>query len=530
MGNAMFSYMSGKKRIIAAALMLLMGSVAGCGASSAESSVDNAELAGSNTVEKVEVSSVEFEAPEQIPNILVDQTGFNTESEKVAIFRGKELPRTFQIKDLETGEVVFIGDVVKAVKDEDSGKYFGLGRFNSFKEPGKYIIFAEHLGESYSFTIGEDVYREVLDEACKKYYTNRCGIAISEVIAGDNGHSACHTTEAKLQDNTDTTMDVTGGWHMDEHADRDALIGAKVVENLLLAFEMNPGAFSDESGLPESGNGIPDIVDEVKYEVDWLIKMQDSKTGGVYGAAITKSSAAGDSLNAPVEVTPVSMDATIRFAAAMARFSYIYQQYDQEYATVALRAADRAYESFLINQGISDNTAAFNAAAQLYRATGGDKYRQVLNSFFAKDDFMDSFNTDENVFIGSVTYLSTNQAVDKDQCEKLIKALMKRSEEIASRATSSKYLVADEDEDRNFETLLDEIRCLTITNHIIYNHEYTTIIENHVHYLMGMNRWSMNFLTSDTERNYEDKQEFGGVMNDPQRDSLIIFMLSVLEG
>ena len=184
----------------------------------------------------------------------------------------------------------------------------------------------------------------------------------------------------------------------------------------------------------------------------------------------------------------------------------------------------------MINQGVSDNTAAFNAAAQLYRATGADKYRQVLNSFFAKEGFLDSFDTDENVFIGSVTYLSTNQAVDKDQCSKLIKALMKRSEDIANRASSGRYLVADEAKDKNFETLLDEIRCLTIPTHIIYNHEYTTIIENHVHYLMGMNRWSMNFLTTGTERNFEDRQDFGGVMNDPQSDALIIFMLSVLEG
>lgn len=530
MGKAMFSYMRGKNRIVAALMVLVMGSVAGCGASSAESSVDIAELTGSHQTEGPVVSKVDFEAPEQIPNILVDQTGFNLESEKVAVFRGKELPRTFQIRDSETGEVVYIGDVVKAVLDGESGRYYGIGRFNSFKEPGKYVLYAEHLGESFSFTIGEDVQKEVLDAACKKYYINRCGIAISQIVAGDNGHSACHTTQAKLQDNTDTLLDVTGGWHMDEHADRDALIGAKVVEELLLAFEMNQEAFSDETGIPESGNGIPDIVDEIRYEADWLLKMQDAKTGGVYGAAITKSQGSGDSFAAPVEVTPVSMDATIRFAATMARFSFIYQQYDQNYATTALRAADRAYESFLINQGAADNTAAFNAAAQLYRATGSDKYRQVLDSFFAREGFLDDFDSDENVFVGAITYLSTNQEVDKKQCDRLIKALMKRSENIATRAAESKLLVADEAQDRNFEGLLEDIKCLSITNHIIHNHEYTTIIENHVHFLMGMNPWCINLLTDDTERTFEGEADFGGVMNDPYSDALVVFMLSALEG
>ncbi len=526
----MFSYMSGTKRIIAALLVLIMGSVAGCGASSAESSVDIAELTGAYQTEGQSVSKVDYVAPVQIPNILVDQTGFEQESEKVAIFRGKDLPRTFQIRNLKTGEVAFIGDVVKAVLDKESGKYYGIGRFNSFKEPGTYVIYAEHLGESFSFSIGEDIYKDVLDRACQKYYTNRCGIAISQIVSGDNGHSACHTTKARLQENTDTLIDVTGGWHMDEHADRDALIGAKVVEELLLAYEMNPEAFSDEAGIPESGNNIPDIIDEIRYEVDWLLKMQDAKTGGVYGAAITKSQGNGDNFSAPVEVTSVSMDATIRFAATMARFSFIYQQYDQDYATTALRAADRAYESFLINQTVADNTAAFNAAAQLYRATGSDKYRKALDVFFAKEGFIEQFDTDENVFVGAVTYLSTNQEVDKEQCNKLIKALMKKSERIAASATENRFLVADEAENGNFDSLLEDIKCLSITNHIIHNHEYTTIIENHVHYLMGMNPWCINLLTNETERTFEDSADFGGIMNDPHSDALVVFMLSALEG
>ena len=538
MDNAMFSYMRGKKRIIAALSVLIMGSVAGCGASSAERSEEVQEAtetveeqvqpqASAQTQASFDVENID--APVQVPNMLIDQIGFNAESEKVAIFRGKKLPDSFQIIELETGKEVFRGEIVKATLDEEVGKYYGIGRFNDFKEPGAYYIYADYIGESYSFTIGEDVYRDVLDEACRKYYTNRCGIAISQVDSGDNGHSACHTTEAKLQENTDTTLDVTGGWHMDEHADRDVLIGSRIVENLLLAYEMNPGAFTDETGIPESGNGIPDIIDEIRYEADWLLKMQDSKTGGVYGAAITSGNGNSDIFSAPVEVTPVSMDATIGFAATMARFSYVYQQFDQGYATTALKAADRAWESFSINQSVYESTAAFKAAAQLYRATGNDKYEHVLDSFFVKDDLLELFNSDENIFMGAVTYLSTNQDVDKKQCEKLIKALMKRSEEIASKSTESRYLVVDAAEGEDFSKLLDEARCLTVTNHIIYNHEYTTILENHAHYMMGMNPSCVNFVTSGTDRDHEDVDNYNGVMNDPQKDALLVFMLSVLE-
>ena len=106
-------------------------------------------------------------------------------------------------------------------------------------------------------------------------------MSLSEEYAGENAHSACHTTPAHLQEHPETEIDVTGGWRMDEQADRDTTVGCKVAENLLLAYEMNEAAFTDEAGIPESENGIPDILDEVRYEVEWLLKMQ-AENGGVY--------------------------------------------------------------------------------------------------------------------------------------------------------------------------------------------------------------------------------------------------------
>ena len=73
------------------------------------------------------------------------------------------------------------------------------------------------------------------------------------------------------------------------------------------------------------------------------------------------------------------------------------------------------------------------------------------------------------------------------------------------------------------------MRCLSITNHIIYNHEYTTIIENHAHYMLGMNPEAINFLSEDTERTYLDADK-SGVMNDPGENALLILMLSAITG
>ncbi len=522
----MFFVMRGNNRILGAGLILaLMGSVAGCGASSSENTVDITEIASGGQTQEIVTS---YEVPIQIPNILVDQTGYLSQAEKTIVFRGKELPSEFSVYSLDNNELVYSGKVLKPSYNEDRDEYNAVGYFNELTEEGSYYVYADMLGESYSFSISDSIYTELINEVCKKFYINRCGIGLSENYAGDSAHSACHTSAAHLQEDTSVEIDVTGGWHMDELADRDTNAGCKIAENFLLAYEMNDAAFTDEMGIPESGNGVPDILDEVRYEVEWLMKMQDSKTGGEYGAAMTDSSKGGDLFNYPVIVTPVSMDATISFAAMMARFSYLYQEFDAEFATECLKAADKAWNCYISNQNVSESSAAFKAAAQLYRATGNSNYNDVLQSFFEREDFSELFNSDEDIFIGSVTYLSTNQNVEVEQCGKLMKYLMKRSEAIAAKADVSAYRVIDDDAEQDFTQFLYDMRCLTITDHIIYNHEYTTIIQNHVHYLMGMNPSAINYLTDGTERTFEDVDGTSSLMSNPQSNVLIAFMLSVL--
>lgn len=507
-------------------ILSLMGSVAGCGASSGENTGYSAVSTDDTANGSV---SYDYEAPVQIPNILVDQVGYKTDSEKTVVFRGTSLPAEFKVIDIDLEEAVYSGQVMKVSFDEETGQYTALGYFSDLKTEGNYYIYTDILGESYEFSISDTVYDELFNEAAKTFYYNRCGIALSEDYAGENAHSACHTTIAHLQEDPKTEIDVTGGWHIDEQADRDTTLGCVVAENFLLSYEMNESAFTDETGIPESGNEIPDILDEVRYEVEWLLKMQDSKTGGEYGAAVTDSSKGGELLSYPVYVTPVSMEATINFASMMARFSYIYQQYDEEFALTCLRAADKAWNCFINNQNVTEDTSAFKAAAQLFRATGSQNYHDVLTAFFERSDFEELFNSDEDIFIGAVTYLSTNQEVDVEECGILMKLLMKKSEAIAQFSSSSAYLVSKGGEEENFEKLLYDMRCLTITDHIIYNHEYTTIIENHAHYIMGRNPRAMNYATSNTLRTYADESGKTGILNNPLNSSLLIFMMSVLE-
>ncbi len=510
------------KKMRAVSLMLAVTvSVSGCGAGIAQ---NESKIQEQDVPSGTPAPNVVYDVPVSTPRTLVDQNGYRTGAEKSVVFKGENLPDVFYVYNADTDELEYTGQMRNETKDEN-GETTKIGYFTDLVEDGTYYIYTDELGSSYTFRIQNDLYDNIFNEACKNYYLNRCGMNLSEEYAGEDAHASCHTAEASLQENPSKTLDVTGGWHLDSEADRDVVQGCKIAQNLLLAYEMNSDSIGDETGIPESGNGIPDVLDEVKYEIDWLMKMQDERTGGVYGSAVTVSSEGQDLMQAEVEVTPITMEATIRFAALLADFSFMFQSFDEEYATECLKCADRAYSLFVNNEDVNTSGAGFHAAAQLYRATGSANYEQVLTAFFQKEDFSSLFDEDDDIFLGGVTYISTSQKVNVEVCEKIMKLLMNKASAIASSARSSAYLVSNTDHTK----LLDDMRTITIADHIIYNYEYTTIIENHAHYLMGRNPEAVNYITDNTDHTYKDTDEGTGIMNQPLMNAKFIFMLSVIK-
>ncbi len=510
------------KKQIALFMALMMGaSVCGCGQKAPV--IENVVKTEQVDIQSTPAPNIVYDVPPEIPGALVDQNGYRTGAEKAVVFKGEELPDVFYVYNLDTNDLEYTGQMRSVGSSGDEN--IKVGYFSDLITDGNYYIYTDIIGSSFSFRIQNDLYDEIFNSACKTYYMNRCGSNLSEEFAGSDAHLACHTAEAHLQEDPSRAIDVTGGWHLNSQADRDVVQGCKIAQNLLLAYEMNPKAITDDTGIPESGNGVPDLLDEIRYEIEWLMKMQDERTGGVYGSALTVRDESKDLMQAEVEVTPITMEATICFATLLADFSYQYQSFDSDFATACLKCADKAYSVFAGNENIKENTAGFHAAAQLYRATGSSSYEQVLTSYFERSDFDSLFKEDEEVFLGGVTYISTSQKVNVDVCDRIMKLLMKKASAIASASKNSAYLVSDEDH----ATLLDDMRTITITDHIIYNYEYTTIIENHAHYLMGRNPEAVNYITDDTERTYLDTDAGMGIMNQPLLNAKFIFMLSVIK-
>lgn len=433
----------------------------------------------------------DYEVPQSIPDIMVNQVGYAQNSNKVAVFRGEVLPDTYALVNAETGETVYTGEIEPKGYNEITQENISYGDFTDYTVPGTYYLQADIIGQSYLFVIEKNPYEDIFTESLKQYYYNRCGLTLSTELAKEAAHNACHTKTAQLKEDTSVQLDVSGGWHIDEKGNRDVIEGCRAVNNLLLAYELYGSVFTDEIGIPESGNGIPDVLDEVKYEIDWLLKMQDSASGAVYSAvSVIENPDAAYVLY----VEPATMNASIQFAAAMAKFSYLYQGYDRNFATQCLRAADRAYRYVEQYPESIPQEEYFYAAAELYRATGSYGYHNTVSKYLNKENALDTEN--DYVFWGCVTYLATKQRVDVNLCEAVITDLLMDVEKISLNSKSSKYLTEGNAQQSNNSELLQKMTRLAVVDHIITNHEYMMVLENHLHYFLGRNAQSVKYIDS----------------------------------
>ncbi len=351
--------------------------------------IDNVSL------ELVDDSQVDYSTirPKE-DTIVVNQVGYRSNAGKTAIIRNIEAEGdvTCSVVDDATGEAIYTATA--------SGKQYAAAEeydyvfdFSEVSATGTYHITCEQTEDvSHSFEISENPYESMLDDTVRMFYLQRCGTAVDDTAFG---HISCHDTMAVLY-GTQDTIDVSGGWHDAGDYGRYVVAGAKAVADLLYAYGANPTLYSDQVGIPESGNGVPDILDEVRYELEWMLKMQAS-SGGVYHK-VTCENFPGYVMpqyeTAQLIVTPISSTATADFCGSMAMAYEFYQSIDEEFAQRCLDAAKKAWDYLQANPNFdfknpsdittgdygdySDRDERYWAAAQMYRATGEQAYRTAL--------------------------------------------------------------------------------------------------------------------------------------------------------
>ncbi len=240
---------------------------------------------GSNALIKARL-----DAPAATEIILVNQAGYLPEAEKVALLRADA--EIFELIDVSTGLNVYGAEPGEPVYWELSGDTVRKADFSGFKTPGTYRICLTGTDVcSAPFRIGEDVYGEITASAVRSYYLNRSGIKITEEHGGKWARPAghpdteviVHSSAASAGRPAGSVISSPGGWY--DAGDYNKYIVNSSITNytLLLFCQMFPEyCRSLELNIPESGNDIPDLVDELLWNLRWYLTMQDPADGGVY--------------------------------------------------------------------------------------------------------------------------------------------------------------------------------------------------------------------------------------------------------
>lgn len=242
---------------------------------------------------------------------------------------------------------------------------------------------------------------------------------------------------------------------------REQSVTESEVTALLTAYEWYPAIFPDEDG-----DQTPDVLEEVAAWIEQREKQEDhSHEGPIY-------------------------------VAVLAKFSYLYQKYDIRYATECLQHASAVFEQ--LQKPIGKDADNFYALTELYRATGMSTYRNQIADYsaFFKDNT--SFLEEQSYLYGAMTYIATRQSVDVKMCKIFMDSVMSRGEEIANRYEEMIHPVSAKNNGAN--DLLKRVRELSCCNYILNNYQYTSIMEDFLHYLLGRNVESVCFYPAEGEK------------------------------
>lgn len=456
-----------------------------------------------------EISSTPF-------GIYVNQAGYRPENTKVAAI-------PFECSEFELIEdenTVFSGKTVSKGFDKTSGDNLWTADFSDFKKQGKYRV---KVGESISaeFEISDNVYKPVLKDLLKAFYYLRCGSGLNEKHAGVYKHSPCHNGRAIFWDDKTVTADVSGGWHDAGDYGRYVTAGACALCHLLYAYRMFPMLRELHLDIPESGNGIPDILNECRWELDWIMKMQ-REDGGVYHKVTTAMHAPfvmPEEDKAQLYLFAVSSMAVADTVAICALASTIYAPYDKAFSEKLRRAAERSYQwldrnadfvKFSNPEGC--NTGSYGewedrsnrcwAAAEMYALTGDEKYHNDFCALLKKGFHRAGLGYGDVGGFAALSYILYDGNKNSAIVDGFIKDYIAEAEKLKAVAEECGYGVAMSDRNYHWGSNMDAMKnamVFIIADYITGENKYSVYAERLRDYILGYNALGISYITGTGE-------------------------------
>ncbi len=346
--------------------------------------------------------AVGLQAKEQV-EIRLNQVGYTPQQEKVVVVEGINPAGKLRVTTPD-GKAVAIKSVRKAVSPM-SGKTRYVVDLGPLTAPGRYQLSLK--GQTCELTVAERPYHDIAAASLRLFYLMRSGVPITmggaynRPVGHADTHVKIHPSAASALRPAGTVISAPYGWYDAGDYNKYVVNSAFSIGLMLAAYEQQQGYFSRLStNIPESGNKTPDLLDEMMFNLRWLMAMQDPADGGVYHKLTTPNF---EGFVMPKDchqeryVVAKSVTATLDFAAVMADAARLYEPYSEDYPGFSAQAAamaERAYQWAKANPQAyyrqeqlkdpavttgtyGDNNAAdelFWAASALYRLTGKQSY------------------------------------------------------------------------------------------------------------------------------------------------------------
>lgn len=379
-----------------------------------------------------------------LKGVFADQIGYDTNGYKTF---SAEKYTSYQIVRVSDKKVMYTGTDKRLVTHRAIDPWaVYVGDFTNFTTPGKYVIRLDNGTTSHPFEIGPDVYDARLRAAIRFFYYQRNNTEIKNPYAeGPWVHEKDEKELVLRPRSMGGTQFVRKGWH--DAGDLAIYMPNHTYACFWMAKAWEDFGYSaDNLNIPESGNGIPDLIDELRWGLDWILDMQDTTDGGFFhNMCVLKNSPYTYGRTTPLtitgyELTNKTTSATAAATAMLAYASTIFEKkLDPAYAARMKRAALKGWSYLEANpkqisitencdtyQDDDDSHARLFAAAALFLATGEENYHR----YFIKNDpgstWIAFFNNQTNM--AYLLYLKAPNGDPKKQAE-LRNHLLARAQE-----------------------------------------------------------------------------------------------------
>ncbi|QEH42999.1 glycoside hydrolase family 9 protein [Chitinophaga sp. XS-30] len=325
-------------------------------------------------------------------DIRLNQAGFYPAAPKMAVVTGQ----TFMVRRAGDMAVVFRGAAGAAQRSAYSGRESRVADFSALQDTGSFVLEVPGAGTSGVFVIRPAVHAPLVVAALKGFYYQRTATELTKAYAGPWSRPAGHPDTAVLvhpsaagpKRVSGTVISSPGGWY-DAGDYNKYIVNCGITMGTLLSLYEDHPAYCRQlrTGIPESGNALPDLLDEILFNLRWMLTMQDPDDGGVYHKL---TNAAFDGTVMPHEarkpryVVQKSTAAALDFAAVTAQAARVFASFPDELPGLAdscVQAAERAWQWAVQHPEIYYDQQKINRHSDPDISTGGYGDRNVRDEF-----------------------------------------------------------------------------------------------------------------------------------------------------